>query len=742
MTLDIYFRASSYGMIAAGALALAVSGGMGIFLAVAFGLLLVVAWKLEGTRWQLSEQVGLIVVLLALPLFFLDWKYQSSIGEVPERVGVGALAHLILFLSAVKLLQIKADRDWVFLYLISFFEVLLAAGLSISPLYLAMLSLYVMFALCTILSFEIRKAQRAVNSAETRLLVAPDSTLIRRLTKQRMRQKHGEARRLPLVAFVLLLLIFALALPLFLIAPRYGSNALARTSGSTPTGMIGFSETVALGDIGRLQQNSRVVMRVRVDDPQAERNRNLRWRGVALDEFTGRVWHKSTKAAAYAHANNERGFFQLGTTEGLHRLTTQTFFLEPIDSPVLFAAPRVVAVQGASSSLPYVRRDRESSLSTREHEQERITYKAYSDTTEPEEELLRADSEPYPQAFARYLQLPSKLDPRIAQLARDVIAQRKVRNRYDAARALEVYLQQFYGYTLEMKAGGDDPLADFLFRVREGHCEYFSTAMAIMLRTQGIAARVVNGFQMGEYNDAADAYTVTQRDAHSWVEVYFPGTDAWVTFDPTPATGRPVRTTTGLSARLNKYAEALELLWVQYVVSYDRQEQRHLATAMRNSLSSYRQAIGEEIDTLKVTAAAWWRSLQGTGGLERVASSNARLAATILLSILVLSSLVLLLQRVRRLGLWRGWWFRQAEAEQRSSAIEFYKRMTDALAARGLRRAVNETPLEFATGVGIPEVLTITRAYNSVRYGEKNLSAKEVAEIEQWLARMEGAAET
>jgi transglutaminase-like putative cysteine protease len=69
--------------------------------------------------------------------------------------------------------------------------------------------------------------------------------------------------------------------------------------------------------------------------------------------------------------------------------------------------------------------------------------------------------------------------------------------------------------------------------------------MAVMLRTLGIATRVVNGFQMGEYNDAADVYTVRQSDAHSWVEVYFPATESWVTFDPTPAAGRPARESSG-----------------------------------------------------------------------------------------------------------------------------------------------------------------------------------------------------
>jgi hypothetical protein len=728
-------------MVAAGALALAVSGGMGSMLAAVFASVMLIAWGLEGTRWQLPERVGLVIVLLSLPLFYLDWRYQTGTGDAREKVGVSALSHLILFLSAVKLLQVKADRDWVFLYLISFFEVLLAAGLTLSPLFLATLGLYTLCALSTIISFEIRKARRRVRITETRLLIAPDSTLMRRFIKGRERRRNLETRRLPLVAFVLLMLIFAFAMPLFLIAPRYGSSALART-GSGLSGFVGFSDTVNLGDIGRLQQSERVVMHVRVDDMQAERNRTLRWRGVALDEFSGRGWRRSRGRSSYEQTNSERNFFQLGTIDSLHRITTQTFFLEPVDTPVLFAAPRAVALQGM---FPYVRRDPEGSLSTRPHDLERITYKAYSDTMEPDQEALRADFEPYPQeypvnsrlSFARYLQLPAGLDPRIARLAHEWIVRGGARDRYTAARVIEQRLQSDFGYTLDLKAGGQDPLADFLFRVREGHCEYFSTAMAVMLRTQGVAARVVNGFQTGEYNDAADAYTVTQRDAHSWVEVYFPETNSWVTFDPTPPAGFPTHQRTGLAASLGKYAEALELMWIQYVVGYDKQEQRSLATTLRNRLYTYRRAMSDGVDNLTVLASEWWRTLTGRNGSANPWLGGASGALLLLPLILLMVFLTLLIGRVRRLGLWRGLRFWRTQTEGRS-VVEFYERMTAALAARGLQRASNETPLEFANATGMNEAMKITRAYNRVRYGEQNLSAAEAAEIEGWLSRLEG----
>src|SRR5512141_1705481 len=121
MNFATYFRAFSYAMIAVAMLALVLAGGLNYGLALAFAVVMAVSWKLEGTKWQLPERVGLGIVLLSIPLFYLDWQYQKTLGEPVERLGVNALAHLIVFLSAVKLVQVKKDRDWVFLYLISFF---------------------------------------------------------------------------------------------------------------------------------------------------------------------------------------------------------------------------------------------------------------------------------------------------------------------------------------------------------------------------------------------------------------------------------------------------------------------------------------------------------------------------------------------------------------------------------------------------------------------------------------------
>jgi protein-glutamine gamma-glutamyltransferase len=283
-----------------------------------------------------------------------------------------------------------------------------------------------------------------------------------------------------------------------------------------------------------------------------------------------------------------------------------------------------------------------------------------------------------------------------------------------------------------MRAKGPDPLSDFLFNVRAGHCEYFATAMALMLRTLRVPARVVNGFQTGEYNPAADAYVVRQADAHSWVEVYFPEADAWVTFDPTPADGRPAGTSgAGLVGALRRYSDALELFWIQHVVAYDRQGQRALARTISSQINSYTRAASESADGLGSLFAVWFGGKGGglSGALGYVASPFALAPASLLLAGVGLLWL-------RRRG-FAGRDSRREGAQAARAVVEFYERMTTALASRGLTRRADQTPLEFAEAVGTPEVFAVTRAYNRVRYGAHDLTRAEAEEVERHLRRME-----
>jgi protein-glutamine gamma-glutamyltransferase len=718
-------------MIAVATLALIWAQALHVSLGLAFLAALILSWLLEGTRWQLSERTGLILVLLSIPVFYLDWSYQSGLklvtgDEIQTNALVSAIAHLIVVLSVIKLFQVKSDRDWVFIYLISFFEILLAAGLSFSPVFLASLTVYLICSVSTVIAFEIRKARRGLKPVDTRLLVSPDSALFRRAMRRSRKPGHTEVKRLPMLSVGLLLLIAVLALPLFLMVPRAGAGVFTRSGGGLG-GFVGFSENVQLGEIGTLKENNQVVMHVRIEDAGNAQNPELRWRGVALDEFTGRGWKKSIEARRTEQRVMERcgnggtgcGVFQLDTAEAPHRLTTQTVFLEPMDSPVIFAAPRAVAVQGPFSIL---RRDADGSIQGRRHEFERLIYKAVSDTTTIDPNVLRRDMRAPSAAYARYFLPPVPRDPRIEQLAAAMIRRARAYNNYDAVRAIESGLRNEYSYTLDMKASGEDPLADFLFNVRAGHCEYFSTAMAVMLRTQGIPARVVNGFLTGEYNEAAGAYTVRQSDAHSWVEVYFPSTDSWVTFDPTPPAGRVGSQRGGLAGWFGKYAEAFELVWFQYVIGYDKQEQRSLANSLNNRLFRYQGNLSNEfLSTRKLSTRLLQRSLL--------------LVAACIIGLM----LFFLIRRIIRFGWRAALTGRPVAAGPASSAVEFYERLTRLLAEGGFKRGSYQTPLEFASSLRWQEVMRITQAYNRVRYGTHQLGPSESRQIEEWLRKLESS---
>jgi len=229
----------------------------------------------------------------------------------------------------------------------------------------------------------------------------------------------------------------------------------------------------------------------------------------------------------------------------------------------------------------------------------------------------------------------------------------------------------------------------------------------------------VNGFLPGEYNEASGAFTVRQSDAHSWVEAFFPETNSWVTFDPTPPAGRAPHVSKGLAAQLAKYSEALELMWFQYVVGYDKQEQRSLITSIRNQLLDIRR--------------------ESANGLEQARSVLPRVIkpATVFLgSALLLFFIIFIGRRIRRLGWLLGLMVWQPMPDRETSPVDFYERFIRLLEKRGLKREQYQTPLEFAAAIGISEAAFVTAAYNRVRFGEGQLSQAENRQLEEALTRI------
>ncbi len=708
---ETVFCLLSYVAVLCGFLSLWISGTFGLAGLLLFLGTMLFAYLIEGSKWQMSEKAGTALTVIALPSFYVLWWINFFELSGHDTALPGILARLILTLTAVKLLQKKGDRDWIFLYVMSFFQLLLAAGLSISAVYLGIFVAFVLVITATIIIFEIRRTADAVadRSKNNR---GPIASSI---------DKANSLRRLPMISIVLLALIVIVATPLFFVLPRVGGAGLGGTLGGVST-FSGFSDSVRLGGIGRIQQNDQVVMRVRVED-RDKIGGPIRWRGIALDTFDHLSWKKSSPGIREARGKDDRDLIQIDYASGRDSLIVQTVYLEPLDSQVLFALDRPVAVQAAFREL-YL--DAYGSI-TFPRSGERSTYKVLSDVQRPSDETLRGDRSEYQRSVRNYLQIPDGLDPRVSELAETISG--SASNRFDAALLIEHHLRNEFGYTLEQKAGGDQPLSDFLFNIREGHCEYFASAMAILLRTQGIATRVVNGFQQGEYNETADAYVVRQREAHSWVEVYFPGEDVWIAFDPTPAAQGSGTETAGLYGRINKYVEALEMIWIQYFVAYDSQEQRSMFASVKRSISDYNNRTASVFDDVREFLASWWSEVRGDSG---IASSLVALlfgtgVIVSLTAFLILG--ILLVRRIRRLEFWKriAQIFRTPANEP---VTEFYRRLLIVLAKKGFERQPHQTPLEFAHEVGLPDVAEITTVYNRVRFGGLEATSEELSDIE------------
>ena len=721
MNFEKFFRLVSYAAVFCGFFSLWVSGTFGIVGTALFIGVMIAAWFFEGSRWQITEKIGTALIVLTLPVFYLVWRFQVISLYGSETILAGVLARMILSLTAVKLLQKKSDRDWIFLYLMSFFEVLLAAGLSISALYLVSFLAYLLVMVCAVIAFEIRKTSRAVEhkmGLETLSDNSPNKEV----------SGNMQIRRLPTTAVTLIIFIVLLAVPLFFMLPRVGGAGFGGNQGGLKT-RTGFSDSVRLGGIGDIQQSDEVVMRVKLEG-NTDGQGGLYFRGVALDTFDGHSWSKSTTGMKMPIVKDDHDLIQVDFASGHENLVVQTIYLEPLDTPVLFALPRAVTIQG---NFPVISKDKFGGLYFDEH-YERVSYKVISDRSLPDRSRLREDIYGYGSEMQNYLQLPEKFDKRIFDLAYSVAGKEK--NRYDRAAAVEKYLQNSFGYTLEQKAGGDDPVSDFLFNVRQGHCEYFATAMAIMLRSQGIATRIVNGFHGGDYNDTADVTVVRERNAHSWVEVYFPKENAWVPFDPTPFIGQTATSSTGISGQFNKYLEALETFWIQNFVAFDNQEQRSLVRSVRNGFVDYQGKVSSYFGHAQDIFAEWWADVRGDKGAPASLAAIGYALAYSGCGVIGILLLGWVYRKVVKLEVWRRVWNRLF-AKRHGSIVEFYERMQLVLAEKGFTRAPHQTPLEFAYSVGMPEAVNITEKYNRVRFGEKNLSSDEQNVIEVWLERLE-----
>lgn len=719
MSLERYFIASSYSLFATSLWMLAATRQLDAVSLLLYVCALVTGLLIDTGRinWSLATRWANILVLGGLPLAWIEWQL---LGVSP----VVAILHFVLFTASLKLLRRKSDRDWLWLYVVSFCHVLMSAGMMVGTKFLLLLIVYLFTAISTFIAYEIRRAQLRFAAAHTEQPVRVEYWRERK--EQRQRQAAPRWRSLSFFSACTLGLILLLAAPIFLLMPRV-ARGFSR-HGLLPTeALSGFSDTVRLGEVARVKLNPQVVMRVRVNSPYGEASRSLRWRGVTLDRYDGHGWHVSSDSRE--KFTRWREGFYVDVKPRLPVLTEQRFFVEPLDINTVFVAPRPVFVSG----LPELSRDANDGLWTEQHRYHKLDYTVASDTVTPgDAELARAHTRDYPREVReRYTQLADDFDPRMTALAVEVTT--GATTTIEMARRLEHHLRTTYNYTLDLQPVDEgDPVADFLFNARAGHCEYFASAMVLLLRARRIPARLVNGFQMGEYSAAVDVYTVRQSDAHSWVEAYFPPY-GWITFDPTPPAGLSVYDD-GWMAWLRQYGEAMEMFWLEQVVGFDTGKQIALALAAQRWLMSYERHFTPRWPEW-ITDLSWrfddWRA-----GRDFEKSANEEVTpapatgqslphpAWLSLFGLALSAVAALVWYRHRQS-----WRRRVNGDGAASAVAFYQEMLRTLERGGRKRAPHQTPNEFAAALAIPAVSEITQLYQQTRFNEQRLTAEEVARV-------------
>jgi transglutaminase-like putative cysteine protease len=513
----------------------------------------------------------------------------------------------------------------------------------------------------------------------------------------------------PALAFLILLGAGAI----FFVLPRISSGYLSAFARNREIS-TGFSDRVQLGQIGEIQQSNSLVMHIQIDgDPHG--SYDLKWRGVALNVFDGKTWFNPHGQRVVASLGS--GLLSPPPARSAQSIHYHVL-MEPLVSNVFFLAPTANLLQGNYRLLSIDNGDAVFDLDI-EHPITR--YEATSNIAQPRPDDLRSAPNSYPPAvLLNYLQLPP-LDARIVPLAQQITAFRD--NNFDRAVAIETYLRTKFGYTLQLpRSVPRDPVANFLFERKQGHCEYFASSMAIMLRTLGIPSRVVNGFRTGEFNDLTSQYLVRASNAHSWVEVYFPNY-GWIGFDPTPAA--PAQMRTGWS-RSTLYLDALASFWREWVINYDAGHQYNLGReATRNSLEWFQRARNwarRYHDGLLSAARRTQRTVSASPVQWGIAGG-------------AIALLLLLAANARRL--WRAFRSSRLAARPEKSpslaATIWYERMIRMLARKGWRKSAAHTPEEFLICIQDEamrgSVAKFTRHYECARFGGSAQDAQRLPEL-------------
>ncbi len=381
----------------------------------------------------------------------------------------------------------------------------------------------------------------------------------------------GVRRRL-VVAATLLAQAVPLMLVLFVLFPRL-PGPLWGLPRDARAGVTGLDDEMTPGNISELSLSDEVAFRV---DFQGSRPppAALYWRGPVLWHTDGRTWTPGRPSPEEA---DPVPVLARGSP------VRYTVTLEPHDQPWIYALD-------LPTEIPQVARQaRDLRLLTRRPVQRRLRYAAVSDL---DYRVVDAG----PGELTRALRLPAGRHPQAVALGQ----RWRLESRQPARivrRALDHFRDENFAYTLRPPLAGEDPVDEFLFGSRRGFCEHFAAGFTVLMRAAGVPARIVTGYQGGEYNPVGDYLVVRQRDAHAWTEVWL-GVDGWVRVDPTAAVS-PARVELGIDDVLPVSAgllpgiegnaalvrawrgladawDAANNAWNQWVLGYNAQRQAQL----------------------------------------------------------------------------------------------------------------------------------------------------------------------
>ncbi|MGD0907842.1 MAG: DUF3488 and transglutaminase-like domain-containing protein [Candidatus Acidiferrales bacterium] len=725
--LKRHFEISLYFLLLTGVLTLVSTGKLDPISIV----LLPAALLLKGYRWlrgkgpEISDRVATWLTVAYFIFFPFDmWIVSLVMARGAQNPGLYsallATIHLMLFAILVRLFSASTTRHFLFLTLMAFTSMLASAILTVDTVFIVFFFIFLVLAVSTFVSLEMwRSAEGAVTPPMERGTIAA----------KRLHNALG------ITSAGIALGSIAVGAVIFVVLPRFSGGYMSGFN-LQPTLISGFSDDVELGEIGEIKKSSVVVMRISVEGG-LDAARGVHWRGVALTQFDGKRWFNEPHGPTTLTAGSD-GWIHLGTGEAGTQTGNlpihYTVLLEPIASTALFFANDAQGVRGRfnpeSSESPFGQRraylleDPTGSVFNPYHNFSRMQYEARSVLPKPPPSAVRKAVSYYSDSIREtYLQLPP-LDPRIPELAKQITAHAS--NPYDKAQAIEGYLRSHYGYTLDLTGTQPaDPLAYFLFEKRAGHCEYFAAAMTVMLRTLGIPARYINGFQTGEYNDVGGDFVVRASDAHSWVEVYFPSF-GWLTFDPTPPSDDAP---SSYFARFGHYWDWFELQWSEWVINYDILHQFTLAQNLHRVSRDWAERVRTYFTDQRRRATdrlEFWQI--------RIARMPSVLPATFAILVFIFAALLLLQPRVRQ-RLRTLWHLRVARGDAMTPHLATiqYNEMLRLLARRGIRKAPAQTPFEFAASLpdgnlAVP-VRELTTMYQAARFGGQATDLRQASSL-------------